>query len=341
MRPFWLRRNFKFLSAALAVSMAGLAAGAEALPPELPDQALVAPAAIDLPLRPGERLAPTADGACSVVVFAPHEERYDRIAAYWRKAVWNGECRFGLTHGDGSIAGVAGNWTVDASMLYGTEVGRSEVSVIPAGGDGGLAFSPAAETLNYFSGPAFNDTSAVRYTINLEREPSGEIELGDLVPDWYGADYLERHTFDADGREWAMSISAWNVDTYCGLGLPDEFKPFEKEVKKACKKTVDKLVLFRRDGFGADPWAERPITWLKSCPVNKVRRVNDCGELVSDALDEHAEELESLLTEGDAAARRAAEQEIIDRYAPLEAALGAEFLTVGAEAVTADDPPTD
>jgi len=341
MQPFWFRQTVKVLSSVLAAGALTIAARAEMEPPESPAEPLLAPPAIDLPLRPGERLVPTADGACSAVVFAPHEERAALAAAYWSRALWIGECRFGLVHGDGKIAGTAGNWTVDAAMLYGTEVGRSEVAVIPAGLDETFSFSPAAETLDYFSGTAFNDTSAVRYKIHLEREPSREIELGDLVPDWYGTDYLERQTFDASGRQRAMSISAWNVDTYCGLGLPDEFNPFEKEVKKACKKTGDKLVLIRREGFAADPWAERPITWLKSCPVVRATRASDCGQLVNDALGKQASELEKLLTEGDAAARRAAEQEIIDRYAPLEAALGETLLSVSAEPVPFDDPPAD
>ncbi|MFN7165043.1 MAG: hypothetical protein ACK4P2_09525, partial [Hyphomonas sp.] len=51
---------------------------------------------IELPLRPGERVVPTASSDCSVVVFAPHEERYERFAAYWRTAEWQGYCRFGL-----------------------------------------------------------------------------------------------------------------------------------------------------------------------------------------------------------------------------------------------------
>lgn len=341
MKPIWSRQTLKFLSAALAACAAGLSARADMVPPEMTAGPALSPPTVDLPLRPGERLVPTADGACSVVVFAPHEERYERLAAYWSKARWVGECRFGLAHGDGQIAGVAGNWTVDAAMLYGTETGRSEVAVMPVGEVGGFAWSPAAETLNYFTGAAFSDTGSVRYAIHLEREPSGELELGDLGSDWYGSDYLERYAFDKTGRETAMSVSVWNVDTYCGLGLPDEFKRFEKEVKKACKKTADKLVLIRREGFVADLWSERPITWLKSCPVNKGSRLNDCGQIVADALGKEAGPLETLLTEGDSAARLAAEQEIMHRFAPLEAALGEELLSVSAEPLSLEDQPTD
>jgi hypothetical protein len=341
MKPFWFRQIFRPVSVALAACAAGLVAGADMVLPEAPAETLLVPPAFDLPLREGERLVPTADGACSVVVFAPHEERYERVAAYWSRANWVGECRFGLAHGDGKIASVPGNWTVDASMLYGVEVGRSEVAVIPAGQEDGFAASVPADTLNYFSGTAFSDTGSVRYAIHLEREPQGELELGDLGSDWYGSDYLERYAFDKSGRETAMSVSVWNVDTYCGLGLPDEFERFEKEVKKACKKTGDKLVLIRREGFVADLWSERPITWLKSCPVNRASRASDCGQLVSAALGKEAEELETLLTEGDAAARRAAEQEIIDRYGPLEAALDEELLSFSAEPMALDDQPAD
>lgn len=341
MKPFWFSQIFRYLSATLAACVARLAAGADMVPPELTDPPVLTPPAADLPLRPGERLVPTADGACSVIAFAPHEERFERIAAYWSRALWIGDCRFGLAHGDGKIASVAGNWTVDASMLYGTEIGRSEVAIIPAGQADGFAASVPADTLNYFTGTAFSDTGSVRYAIHLERQPQGELELGDLGSDWYGSDYLERYAFDKSGRETAMSVSVWNVDTYCGLGLPDEFKRFEKEVKKACKKTADKLVLIRREGFAADHWSERPITWLKSCPVNKGSRLNDCGQIVEDALGKEFAQLETLLTEGDSAARQAAEQEIIDRYASLEAALGEELLSVSAEPAILDDPATD
>ena len=44
-----------------------------------------------------------------------------------------------------------------------------------------------------------------------------------------------------------------------------------------------------------------------------------CSKLVQQAIGKDAAELETLLTSGDEAARRAATKEIIDRYAPLEA----------------------
>ncbi|MGA1342633.1 MAG: hypothetical protein ACO33A_06240 [Hyphomonas sp.] len=339
MKPSWLRQTRAFLSAILAASAAGLPSQAEVMAPDVAAAPVITRPAFDLPLRPGERLLQTADGACSVVVFAPHEERYERFAAYWSKAQWIGDCRFGLVHGDGRIVAVAGNWTVDASMLYGTEVGRSEVAVIPSGQAGGLSWSPASDTLNYFSGAAFSDSGSVRYTIRLDREPLGELELGELGSDWYGSDYLERYTFDTSGRETAMSISIWSLNTYCGLGLPDEFKRFEKEVKKACNKSTEKLVLIRREGFVADLWSERPITWLKSCPVNKASRLNDCGQLVEEALGKEGGQLEKLLTEGDSIARRAAEQEIINRYADLEARFGEEKQS--AEPLTLHDQAVD
>ncbi len=310
---FFSRQTLQFLAAAFAAS---LSANAETAP--LPLEPAPNYLGIELPLRPGERVVPTAGGDCSVVVFAPHEERYERFAAYWRTAQWNGYCRFGLAHGKGTIAGVNGNWSVETSMVYGLEVNPAEIIKTEVGQDGVLSWDPSIDTLNFFSGAAFSDLKSTRYVIRLEREPAGDLELGDMVSDWYGQDYLEKHTFDDTGREWTTSVSVWNVDTYCGLGLPAEFKPFEKEVKKACKKTADNLVIFRREGFEADPWAERPITWLKSCPVNRTRNINDCGKLVKEALGKEAAELDKFLTEGDMAARRAARQEIFDRYAPLE-----------------------
>ncbi|MFN7165042.1 MAG: hypothetical protein ACK4P2_09520, partial [Hyphomonas sp.] len=211
-----------------------------------------------------------------------------------------------------------GNWSVETSMVYGLEVNPAEIIKTEVSQDGVLTWDPSIDTMNFFSGPAFSDLKSKRYIIRLEKEAPSDLELGDLMSDWYGQDYLEKHTFGADGREWTMSVSVWNVDTYCGLGLPDEFKPYEKEVKKACKKNADKLVIFRREGFEADPWAERPITWLKSCPVNRTRRTNDCGLLAREALGKEAAELDKFLTDGDTAARSAARQEIFDRFAPLE-----------------------
>ena len=324
MRHSRSRRTLKLVSLSLAAFVADLAATGETAPlPAAPDYP-----GIELPLRPGERVVPTAGGNCSVIVFAPHEERLERFAAFWRTAQWNGYCRFGLAHGAGTITGVEGDWSAGTSMVYGLEVNHAESITTETGQDGAISWDPALETLNFFSGPAFSDLRSKRYVIRLEKEPPGDLDLGDMVSDWYGQDYFEKHTFDENGREKTISVSVWNVETFCGLGLPDEYRPFEKEVKKSCKKTADKLVLLRREGFEADPWSDRPITWLKSCPVNKVRKVNDCGKLVKEALGKEAEELDRFLAEGDAAARAAARQEIIDRYAPLEAAIE-EPLLVG------------
>lgn len=327
MKVFWSRKALRFIPVALAVFVAGLAANAEPALIETLSEAVEIEnvtegvpnyLGIELPLRPGERVVPTAGGNCSVVVFAPHKERYERFAAYWRTARWNGYCRFGLAHGKGTITGTDGSWSVDTSMLYGIEINPDEITKSEIGQDGSMSWNSAAGSLNFFSGPAFSDLKATRYVIRLEKEPASDLELGDMVSDWYGTDYLERHTFDDSGRERTMSVSAWDVDSYCGLGLPEEFKRFEKEVKKACRKNGARLVLLRREGLAADHWADRPITWLKSCPFNKARRTNDCGKLVRDALSKEAPELEAFLTEGDAAARSAAKQEIIDRYALLE-----------------------
>jgi len=326
MKVFLSRQMLQTLSFALAACFACLAATAETAASR-PEKAPV-PLGIDLPLRPGERVVPTAGADCSVIVFAPHEERHERFAAYWQTARWNGYCRFGLAHGPGTITGVDADWSVDTAMLYGLEVNPAESITAEVGQDGAITWDPLIDTLNFFSGTAFSDLETKRYAIRLEKGPAGDLELGDLVSAWYGQDYLEKQTFGADGREWITSVSVWNVDTYCGLGLPAEYRSFEKEVKKACRKSVDKLVLLRREGFAADPWTERAITWLKSCPVNRTRNTNDCGRLVKNALGKDGVELDKFLTEGDAAARRAARQEIIDRYAPLEAAIE-EPLLVG------------
>ena len=319
MRIFGSRQARMFPSIILAAFAANLVASAEAVPSESVAEAAPDYLGLELPLRPGELVVPTADRDCSVIVFAPNEARYERFAAYWSTARWEGYCRFGLAHGKGKITGVDGNWSVETAMLYGLEVNPAEAISTEIGKNGALTWDQSRDTLNFFSGAAFSDLKSKRYVIQLEREPAGELELGDLVSGWYGDDYLEMHTFNDDGRQTTMSVSTWNVDTYCGLGLPPEFKPHEKEVKKACKKTGDKLVVFRREGLESDPWASRPITWLKSCPFNKARNINECGKLVDEALGDEASEVETLLTVGDAAAREAAKQEILDRYAQLEA----------------------
>lgn len=326
MKLFPSRLTLTFCSAAFAVLAGCLAANADIIPLGSPSELQAHQPGIDLPLRAGERLLPTADGACSVIVFAPNDGRYERFAAYWSKARWVGECRFGLAHGEGAITGMDGTWSVDTEMLYGIEINPAEITISEVGQDGAMSWTSASDSLNFFSGTAFSDLSSKRYVIRLDRDPGGELELGDLISAWYGPDYLERHTFDENGRERTMSVSVWNIDTFCGFGLPEEFAPVEKEVKKICRKNTDKHVLLRRDGFEADPWEDRPITWLKECPYNKTRRTYDCGKLVRSALGKEADELEAFLTEGDADARRAAQQEIIDRYAPLEAAMAEPLL---------------
>src|SRR3990167_2667398 len=114
MIAFWSRQALRFLSVPLAALCISLMAGAQV--EEAADSPEAAPnyLGLELPLRPGERVVPTAGEDCSVVVFAPNEERYERFASYWRTAEWNGYCRFGLAHGKGSIAGVDGRWGVQA-----------------------------------------------------------------------------------------------------------------------------------------------------------------------------------------------------------------------------------
>lgn len=322
MSLIWLRRTQLFLLSAAACLIAGAATSAETAPTDIPGEPEPSFLGIELPLRPGERLVPTADGNCSVVIFAPHEERYERLAGYWSRAQWLGPCRFGLAHGEGLIVGTDGFFTLAATMLYGLEVTAPEISRAGLFRSGEISWDTSFGTLTFHTGEAFSDTSAARYVVRYESQPDGPLEFDDLVSVWSGTNYLEKHTYDADGREWTMTVSAWNVDTYCGLGMPPEFKPFEKEVKKACKKNArEKLVVLRREGHQQEPWASRDVTWLKSCPVNRNTRGNECGKLVSQALGKQAAEFENLLTKGDAEARSAAEQEILDRYAPLEEAV--------------------
>lgn len=332
MKVFWFRRTQQSLAWAIAGLIACVSASAESAPVDIPAAPAPSFLGIDLPLRPGERLAPTSDGTCSVVVFAPHEERYERLAGYWSRAQWLGPCRFGLAHGEGLIVGADGYFTIAATMLYGLEVTAPEIARTGVLQSGELTWDSSFATLSFHSGEAFSDASTARYVVHYEAQPEGPLEFDDLVSVWSGTNYLEKNTFDEEGREWSMSVSAWNVDTYCGLGLPPEYKPFEKEVKKACKKnTPHKLVLLRREGYLQEPWASRDITWLKSCNFSRSSRTNECGKLVTEALGKDAKEFEALLTKGDAKARTAAEQEIIARYAPLEQAMEVFVQSVGDE----------
>lgn len=332
MRVIWFRQAQKAIISAAVCVIAGALAGAETSPPDIPAEKAPSFLGIELPLRPGERLVPTAEGDCSVVIFAPHEERYERLAGYWNRAQWIGPCRFGLAHGEGLIVGTDGYFTISATMLYGLEVTAPEITRSGVFESDEISWDTSFGTLNFHTGKAFSDVSAARYVVHYENQADGPLEFDDHVSVWSGTNYLEKYTFDGEGREWSMSVSTWNVDTYCGLGLPPEFKPFEKEVKKACKKnSPQKLVMLRREGHLEEPWASRPVTWLKSCAVNRNTRANECGKLVSEALGKEAKEFETLLTKGDAAARTEAEQEIIARYAPLEQALEVFVQSIEAE----------
>lgn len=276
---------------------------------------------IDLPLRPGERLVPIGDGTCSAVIFAPHNELADRLSKYWSDNEWFGGCRFGLAHGRGYAVNPRSNSVSDKVMMYGVEI-VDPISAKQESMDGGaLSWTGTRYTMVSYSGPAFSDLRAVRYIYYFMNSDGADLTLVDLVSAWFSSNYLERHSFAQDGREWTMSISALDVAPYCGKDLAAEFKPFSKEIKKACGiKKSSKLILHRREGYWNDAWAHRKVTWAKACMPKD--GFTECGGLLREGLGKEASEFETTQAQRQEL-RQALVKEIAERYASLEAAVDA------------------
>jgi hypothetical protein len=328
MKVFWFRRALQLLPGALAGLFACVVSGAgpAMAQVQLTTEKVPTFLGMDLPLRPGERVIPTASGDCSIVAFAPDETRYNRFVNYWRTATWVGACRFGLAHGNGYAAGTTGNWTMDMTMLYGHQVVQpatfQDFNYRDASGTYRRKFS------NFLAGNAYSDLSIVRYTLKGFDSWSRAASMADIQADWMSDSYLQKTTYDAAGNEHIVSIVQRIVSDQCKT-VHEPYKAFASEVKKACRtNTTDKELMVRTEGLSSQPTDSHRIVWAKACPKEKGYDWAQCSGLLSEAMGKDWAEMERVIA-GDAAARAAAEREILTRYAPLEQAVEARLKGAG------------
>lgn len=306
----------RFALLAAAMIPASLAAHAQAFtlpPPEKVPTFL----GIDLPLRPGERLLPLGNSGCSMVVFAPKPAHYEAQSRQYKQWEWSGACRFGLIHGNGdfSLPDVSGS-AYEISAIYGTPFFPTR-------------YQHATSAYHWaYSGTAFSELSTKRMNFS----GSGDLENLDRFEKTSGNVFgIFLDAFDTAGTARTVSISSAEVSYVCANDNEDIYKPFAKEVKKVCSRNqAGQFVVYRREGSAVLSY-ENPIVWLKACPLNKGTRQADCPALMRDAIGKHDAELETILA-GSPAARPVMIQEILNRYAPLEAAVEArlkEMVTAG------------
>ncbi|MFN7180974.1 hypothetical protein [Hyphomonas sp.] len=330
MKVFWFRQALQLLPGALAglFAWAVFGAGMAAAQAQLTTEKVPTFLGMDLPLLPGERVIPTADPQCSVVAFAPGETRYNRFVSFWQNRTWTGACRFGLAHGKGYAVGVSDNSSLELNMLYGLEIAPPESFQTKYWSDG-TAYRD--KTHNHLAGTVFSDLGAVRYRWQSSEGSSRASTLADISGWWLLSSYLQKQSFDAAGNERVMTIVEVNVAAQCG-NVQEPFKAFASEVKKACGvKIPEKHILVRREGLSSEPTDSHKIVWAKACKVPKNYSWAECAEHLPAAIGNDIAELNAILA-GDAAARAAAEQEIMARYAPLEQAVEARVNTAGSGA---------
>lgn len=279
---------------------------------------------IDLPLRSGERLLPIGDEGCAAVVYAPRPARYESARKSWEGAEWIGACRFGLAHGKGYAYHAETNAYSEVYMLYGTLIEPPEkLSQIAIDGGG----TGDRQTQYFYAGPSFSDLST-RSLISYAFDYWEDTVSLDIVAKYWGWDsFIYAYRFNETGDELMSFYGELDVGPYCSGSLPAALSDFlsghEKEVKKACaKKDVGKHVLLRRDGFSSQRYDQAPVVWLKSCPIDKVHRTNDCGKLLEEAAGRDLAAINGVLADSKAM-RAVAEAEILARFAPLERALQA------------------
>lgn len=307
-----------------AVTIPGsLAANAQAFtlpPPEIVPTFL----GIDLPLRPGERLAQIGKGDCSAVVFAPHEERYQDHAKFWSGVEWIGPCRFGVAHGNGALS-LSDGRVIDKQMLYGLD-GRPPREVftrLVVYGDGSSG-DVTTQTLNYFRADTFSSLSASRLSIVGYEFIQNVKSLVEVESLWFWKSEIQIYTFDAAGHESTMSVHENNPS--CGPDVPEDLKAFAKEIRKACKqKPEGQRILVRREGPSHLPTSQHKTLALAACPFEKSTGRVECDVVLREVLGKkYAAEVEAMMA-GDRAARLAASQEVFARYAPLEQAVEARL----------------
>ncbi len=308
--------------AAVAIP-ASLAAHAQTFtlpPPEIVPTFL----GIDLPLRPGERLAPIGKGDCSAVVFAPHEERYQSHAKFWSGVEWIGPCRFGLAHGNGALS-LSDGRVVDKQMLYGLEMFEPrQVRTQPVLYGDGSSGDVTTQQLNYFRTDTFSSLSTNRLSIIGYEFIQNVKSLTEVESLWFWKSEVQIYAFDASGHESTMSVYEKNPS--CGPDVPEDLKAFAKEIRKACKqKPAGQRILIRREGPAHLPTGQHKTIALAACPFDKSTGFVECDVVLRGVLGKkYATEVEAIMA-GDRAARLAASQEVFARYAPLEQAVEARL----------------
>lgn len=304
---------------ACASLFSGFLAGAQ---PTLPVEKVPTFLGIDLPLRAGERLLPIGDGPCSVIEFLPQGEPSQTNRDFWKGAEWIGACRFGLAHGKGYAHHLETDTFSEVYMLYGTMVEPfAKLSWTSLDGGG----TADRQTEYFYSGPAFHDLSTRSLIVYGFDYFEDTTSLATIAKYWGWDSFMFAYRFNEAGEKQMSYYGVMEVSPYCGGTPPAFLSAFAKELKKACaKKDYDKHVLVRRDGTTLQPYDQAPVVWLKSCPIDKTFRINDCGELLEEAAGQDLATINAMLT-GNKAMRASAEAEILVRYAPLERALDARL----------------
>ena len=299
----------RFTVLAAALTPASLHAHAQAFtlpPPEKVPTFL----GIDLPLRPGERLLPLGNSGCSMVVFAPKSEHYEAHRNLWKNWEWSGACRFGLIHGNGKLSiPNSGSYAQDISAIYG-------MSYFPA------RYQNAYGSYSFaYSGEAFSDLSSKQSDLS----GSGDFDSLDSFEKTSGNKFgVGLSAFDTAANARTVLVQSDDVSYVCENDNHDIYKPFAKEVKRVCSRNqAGQFVVYRREGSAVFSYAN-PFVWLKACPLKKGSSEADCTALMREAIGEHYGEIEAVM-EGSPAARAAMIQEVLNRYAPLEAAVEARL----------------
>jgi hypothetical protein len=153
---------------------------------------------------------------------------------------------------------------------------------------------------------------------------SGDLENLDRFEKTSGNSFsIGLQSFDAAGN--ALNVGVWGGnDPYaCVAANKDKYKPFQKEVKKVCSRN-EAAQFFVSRSEGASGLMSGKYFWLKACPLKKGTGEVDCPALMREAIGKHYGEFETILA-GSPAARPGMIQEILNRYAPLEAAVEARL----------------
>ncbi|MBA4337954.1 MAG: hypothetical protein C0421_03820 [Hyphomonas sp.] len=307
--------RFALLAAALIpASLAAHAQGFTLPPPEKVPTFL----GIDLPLRPGERLVPIGNEGCSFVVFAPKPEQFEESRKVWEKYKWLGACRFGLAHGQGMIQSESSNTPTEALALYGTLI------------------SPAVTLTNgdrldyFFSGTAFNDLSSKSLrAYGYDGRDDDPSRLATFEEIWIWQGFLDFSAYDASGNIRKITITSPDLYYLCDAELPAEYKAFDGEIKKTCRrKKAGKHMLVRREGSASVSFYNHPVVWMKTCPLFENTNENECDRVLREAIGKDYAAF-AAIEAGSPAARAAAISEVFARYASLEQAVEARLRNVG------------